>query len=85
MTCPVCGADTKVIDSRPIEDGTRRRRQCLECDHRFTTVEIDVDYYDAMRPIDNEAVHKALVSGCAELTNRLYRALHIEGRNVGNG
>jgi transcriptional repressor NrdR len=42
MLCPSCGAtDTKVIDSRPAENGTaiRRRRQCESCEHRFTTYE----------------------------------------------
>ena len=40
---PVCGAiDSKVIDSRPTEDGEkiRRRRECLSCKKRFTTYEI---------------------------------------------
>ena len=43
MKCPFCGyTDSKVIDSRPAEDGTtiRRRRECLECQKRFTTYEI---------------------------------------------
>ena len=43
MKCPVCGcSDSKVIDSRPVEDGSsiRRRRECLECQKRFTTFEI---------------------------------------------
>lgn len=42
MKCPSCGyIDTKVIDSRPAEDGLaiRRRRECLECHTRFTTYE----------------------------------------------
>ena len=42
MKCPYCGfEDTKVIDSRPSEDGStiRRRRECLECYKRFTTYE----------------------------------------------
>ncbi len=42
MLCPVCRADeTKVVDSRLTADGTavRRRRQCLSCEHRFTTFE----------------------------------------------
>jgi transcriptional repressor NrdR len=42
MRCPWCGAaDTKVIDSRPAEDGTsiRRRRECASCSRRFTTFE----------------------------------------------
>ncbi len=40
MNCPYCGhPDSKVIDSRDINDGIRRRRQCLSCDSRFTTYE----------------------------------------------
>ena len=42
MKCPHCGRpDTRVIDSRPVEDGTslRRRRQCDFCNTRFTTHE----------------------------------------------
>jgi transcriptional repressor NrdR len=42
MTCPFCRhGDTKVLDSRGADDGTaiRRRRQCLRCERRFTTVE----------------------------------------------
>ena len=42
MKCPVCGfADSKVIDSRPVDDGSsiRRRRECLNCEKRFTTYE----------------------------------------------
>ena len=43
MKCPFCGyADSKVIDSRPAEEGStiRRRRECLACQKRFTTYEI---------------------------------------------
>lgn len=42
MKCHFCGAeDTKVIDSRPTEDGRtiRRRRECIVCQRRFTTYE----------------------------------------------
>ena len=40
MNCPYCGyIDSKVIDSRDVNDGIRRRRQCLRCDSRFTTYE----------------------------------------------
>jgi len=40
MNCPYCGYhDSKVIDSRNINDGIRRRRQCLKCGFRFTTQE----------------------------------------------
>lgn len=43
MHCPYCrGTDTKVIDSRVADDGgsIRRRRSCLSCEKRFTTVEL---------------------------------------------
>jgi len=42
MKCPFCSAgDSKVIDSRPTDEGTviRRRRECLSCSKRFTTYE----------------------------------------------
>ena len=43
MKCPYCGFDeSKVIDSRPTDEGSRirRRRECLSCQKRFTTYEI---------------------------------------------
>jgi len=42
MRCPYCDyLESKVIDSRPIDDGSsiRRRRECLKCEKRFTTYE----------------------------------------------
>ncbi len=42
MRCPSCGfPESKVVDSRPSDDGStiRRRRECLDCKHRFTTYE----------------------------------------------
>ena len=42
MKCPYCGhSESKVIDSRPTEEGSsiRRRRECLACKKRFTTYE----------------------------------------------
>src|SRR6266498_4104948 len=42
MRCPKCGRlDDKVIDSRASREGSviRRRRECLDCGHRFTTYE----------------------------------------------
>jgi transcriptional repressor NrdR len=43
MKCPFCGhSESKVIDSRPAEEGAsiRRRRECLNCQRRFTTYEM---------------------------------------------
>ncbi len=40
MNCSYCGYhDSRVIDSRDVNDGVRRRRQCLSCHARFTTYE----------------------------------------------
>lgn len=42
MRCPLCTTnDTRVVDSRQVEEGSavRRRRACPECGHRFTTFE----------------------------------------------
>ena len=50
MRCPMCGyTDSKVIDSRPVEesDSIRRRRECLKCQKRFTTYEI----IEAFQPV----------------------------------
>lgn len=46
MTCPKCYKKTKVIDSRSDEDSTERRRECLACGYRFSTLEIDKDLYE---------------------------------------
>ena len=43
MKCPFCGdQESKVIDSRPTDEGERirRRRECLNCAKRFTTYEV---------------------------------------------
>ena len=41
MKCPYCGyQESKVVDSRPADEGSiRRRRECLRCERRFTTYE----------------------------------------------
>ena len=43
MKCPYCGyEESKVIDSRPTDEGERirRRRECISCGKRFTTYEV---------------------------------------------
>ncbi len=40
MKCPYCSSvSSRVIDSRDVNSGVRRRRQCLDCNSRFTTYE----------------------------------------------
>ncbi|HHX45035.1 MAG TPA: transcriptional repressor NrdR [Chloroflexi bacterium] len=40
MRCPFCGStESRVVDTREVGDGIRRRRECLTCEQRFTTYE----------------------------------------------
>lgn len=86
MTCPKCGGETCVIDSRPSEDSVRRRRECLECGDRFNTMEIDADYYETLMQIDRKTIQKvmqeALLDSCEKLTKRLCKSLNIEERTT---
>ena len=74
MKCRYCaGTDSKVIDSRPTEDGSaiRRRRECINCGRRFTTYEkieelpIMVVKRDGRRePYDSEKVRAGIRKAC---------------------
>ena len=74
MKCRYCsGTDSKVIDSRPTEDGgaIRRRRECLSCGKRFTTYEkiedlpIMVVKRDGRRePFDSEKIRSGIRKSC---------------------
>ena len=70
MKCPYCGNEnTKVIDSRPTEEGAiRRRRQCESCAKRFTTYEkiemmpiIVIKKDDNREPYDREKIVAGIV------------------------
>ncbi|MDD3214497.1 MAG: transcriptional regulator NrdR [Eubacteriales bacterium] len=74
MRCQYCGyLDSRVIDSRPTEEGTsiRRRRECMRCGRRFTTYEkietavIMVIKKDMRRePFSPEKIKKGLIHAC---------------------
>lgn len=74
MKCPYCGySESKVIDSRPTEDGAsiRRRRECLKCQKRFTTYEkletlslIVVKQDNSRQPYDREKIVRGLIRAC---------------------
>lgn len=76
MRCPKCGdPEDKVIDTRTVENNTviRRRRECLGCGHRFTTVErlegiqLMVIKKDGTRqPFSREKIMNGLVSACSK-------------------
>ncbi len=74
MRCVYCGfAESKVVDSRPVDEGTstRRRRECLSCSRRFTTYEkaeqtpMMVIKKDGRREaFDVEKVKKGMLKAC---------------------
>ncbi|MFP5518767.1 MAG: transcriptional regulator NrdR [Bdellovibrionia bacterium] len=75
MKCPFCGhADDRVLDTRVQRDGSiRRRRECLECKARFSTVEtIQVAFpyiikKDGRRePFSKEKILKGLQASCSK-------------------
>jgi transcriptional regulator NrdR family protein len=51
MKCPMCGRENiKTVDSRPDHDSIVRRKKCLTCNHRWSTIEIDKDqWYSALQ------------------------------------
>ena len=74
MKCPYCFHDeTKVVDKRETEDldTTRRRRECLKCEKRFTTYErvesldLVVIKKDGRREAcDREKIKKGVIKAC---------------------
>jgi transcriptional regulator NrdR family protein len=53
MNCPKCQSQqTIVYNSRPKDSTTWRRRKCLDCKHRWTTIEVTEDVFDFIDQID---------------------------------
>ena len=76
MKCPYCGGEeSKVIDSRPTEDGERirRRRECLACHKRFTTYEavetlplMVIKKNNSRELFDRQKVLNGMLRSCAQ-------------------
>ncbi len=74
MRCKFCGyLDTKVIDSRENEEGNsvRRRRECPNCNRRFTTFEeyesipiLVVKTDGSRQPFDREKIRHGIIKAC---------------------
>ena len=74
MKCPVCGyADSRVVDSRPADDGVsiRRRRECSECQKRFTTYEtieslplVVIKKDNRRESFDREKIIRGILKAC---------------------
>ena len=74
MKCPFCDYDeSKVVDSRPVEEGTmiRRRSECIRCAKRFTTYErieniplIVVKKGGQRVPFDKNKILNGMIKAC---------------------
>ncbi|MBQ6947734.1 MAG: transcriptional repressor NrdR [Clostridia bacterium] len=74
MKCPFCAYDeSKVIDSRPADDGNRirRRRECIKCGKRFTTFEaietiplVVIKKDNTREPFSREKILRGLMKAC---------------------
>ncbi len=74
MKCQYCGCpDSKVIDSRPTEEGSsiRRRRECIQCARRFTTYEkiemvplLVVKKDKRREPFDSSKIRNGILHAC---------------------
>ena len=101
MRCPSCGhLESKVVDSRPSDDGSsiRRRRECLDCGRRFTTYErlgenplIVLKSDGTSEVYDREKLLRGLYIACAkrpvppEAVNSVVDDMEIELRNANCG
>lgn len=74
MKCPKCGTiNSKVLDSRDSEDGKviRRRRECINCNYRFTTYErieeipiMVIKKNNERQPFNRDKILKGLLRAC---------------------
>ena len=70
MQCPKCNAyGLACSDSRPYNETIRRRRRCLNCGYRFTTVEISVEDYHKLK--GKEADADGVLSNLEEILTRV--------------
>lgn len=97
LRCPTCDhPDSKVLETRASADGVRRRRQCHECSHRFTTMErielklpLVIKKDGAREPFDRDKVVSGLRVACRKrpiTADRIEQAARsVEQRLVGSG
>jgi transcriptional repressor NrdR len=74
MKCPFCEAsDARVIDTREVSDGIRRRRECQHCHQRFTTYErvarvnlLVVKRDQSRQSFDRDKLLRGMQSACSK-------------------
>ena len=74
MKCPYCGSpDSRVVDTREVGDGIRRRRECQVCEQRYTTYEqvakvhlLIVKRDGRREPFDRQKLYEGIWKACAK-------------------
>ena len=90
MRCQYCNClESKVIDSRPTEEGNsiRRRRECMNCGRRFTTYEkielaplLVVKRDNRREPFDASKIKGGIIHACEKLPVSMQQIDAIVGR-----
>jgi len=75
MYCPFCSkVDTKVLESRLLNDSIRRRRECLNCSNRFTTYETAKIHFKVIKrngkeqEFDLNKIEKSIGKACGKIS-----------------
>lgn len=84
MTCPSCGGDTKVINSRSQEDSVYRRRECLICKERFSTTEIDLQMYEKLAYASLSNIREKVNEVMEQIKNNVNKFISNEVLGHGN-
>ena len=74
MKCPFCGSsESRVVDTREVGDGIRRRRECQSCGQRYTTYEhvakvnlLVAKRDDRREPFDRQKLVEGISKACAK-------------------
>ena len=82
MQCPFCSnSDTRVLESRLGDNAVRRRRECLECDNRFTTYERAVFHLTVLKKdgttqaFDLQKITRGIERACGKVNPEFISAL----------
>jgi transcriptional regulator NrdR family protein len=74
LHCPNCNLTNVLVkDSRISEDGTtrRRRRVCADCGHRYSTMEVPLEMFDGISPIEISYRFRLIKKDLTEVLTRI--------------
>lgn len=60
VQCPRCNSQSKVFNSRDVNQARWRRRRCMKCGHRYSTYEIHAEEYERLQQVDVNKIDAAI-------------------------